>query len=534
MIKHIRSQNTAFEIDDHPGNSKKILSNPGDKLILPIDSGCRFGVEENFPDILGTRAFNSRELTLGMIMLERSGNYLALAPTDTLSARCTVIRNSGNLLEAEITAQCEIIELTGELPQIIEAYRKLRSELRVTLAEKKQKLPGLDRLTRSAIIYVWHNDYEKLMYSNKDEKVKVDNPGGIVRIAEKLKDDGLSDLMFGIFFKSDQAAVNKLRDLGFMASKYDNYNDVPPVRLCDILPKTRIDECDYLSRRVGDHPGRILTSSTGTLATAWQLDGLDGKRHSQYTMCPLCAVEAMKKEIPEEIANADYAARFIDVFGTGLSECHSPAHPFTRRESVGIKRSAFEYLTSIGLIPGTEDGCEILTPALCYNEGMASPVFFRRDFREAGRRKARLYETKEDIEWFRKYMVDPEHRFPLWELCWRDSVISFPYWGDSLLCCPEIVRERILLAALFAEPPLYSFFEKDFKRLENLIVTSYKRIREVLLTVGDLPMTDFSKPADKLYRSEFGGKFSVVANFSTDEQSYDKTKIAPLDFTIIQ
>ena len=131
-------------------------------------------------------------------------------------------------------------------------------------------------------------------------------------------------------------------------------------------------------------------------------------------------------------------------------------------------------------------------------------------------------------------MVDPEHRFPLWELCWRDSVISFPYWGDSLLCCPEIVRERILLAALFAEPPLYSFFEKDFRRLENLIVTSYKRIREVLLTVGDLPMTDFSKPADKLYRSEFGGKFSVVANFSTDERSYGKTKIAPLDFTIIQ
>ena len=174
MIKQIRSQNTAFEIDDHPGNSKKILSKPGDKLILPIDSGCRFGVEENFPDILGTRSFNSRELTLGMIMLERSGNYLALAPTDTLSARCTIIRNSGNLLEAELTAQCEIIELTGELPQIIEAYRKLRSELRVTLAEKKQKLPGLDRLTRSAIIYVWHNDYEKLMYSNKDEKVKVD------------------------------------------------------------------------------------------------------------------------------------------------------------------------------------------------------------------------------------------------------------------------------------------------------------------------------------------------------------------------
>lgn len=534
MIKHIKSQSTIFEIDDQPGRSKKILSKPGDKLILPIDSGCRFRVDEDFPDILGTRAFNSRELTLGMILFERGGDYLALAPTDTLDARCTVRKNSDGLLEAEIVSHSEISELTGSLPRIIEAYRKLRAGLRVTLAEKKQKLPELDHLSRSAIIYVWHDDYEKLMYSNKDEKVKVSNPDGIVRIAEKLKADGLSDIMFGIFFRSDQSAVNELRGLGFMASKYDNYNDVPSAELCEILPKTRTDECDYLKRRVGDYPGKILTSQDGTPATAWQLDGLDGKRHSQYTMCPMCAVEAMKNEIPREIKGIDYAARFIDVFGTGLSECHSPAHPFTRRESVKIKRSAFEFLTSIELIPGTEDGCEIFAPVLCYNEGMASPVFFRRDFREAGRRKARLYETQEDIEWFRSYMVDPEHRFPLWELCWRDSVISYPYWGDSLLCCPEIIKERILLAALFAEPPLYSFFEKDFGKLEDLIVTSYNKIREVLLTVGDLPMTDFSSPADKLYRSEFGGRISVVANFSTEEQSYCKTRIAPLDFAIIQ
>ena len=400
--------------------------------------------------------------------------------------------------------------------------------------EKKKRLPELERLSHSAIVYVWHDDYEKLMYSSKAENVSVKNPDGILRVANKLRSDGLEDIMFGIFFKSDQSAVNELHKLGYMASKYDNYNDVPPDDLCDILPKTRITECDYLERRVGNYPDEILTASDGSLATAWELDGLDGKRHSQYTMCPKCAIRAMQTEIPKEIEGTDYAARFIDVFGTSLSECHSPEHPFTRRESVGIKRSAFEFLTSLGLIPGTEDGCEILSPDLCYNEGAASPVFFRRDYREAGRRKARLYETKEDIEWFRRYMVDPKHRFPLWELCWRDSVISFPYLGDSLLCCPGVVKERVLISALFADPPLYSFFEKDFGRLEELIICSYNKLREVLLAVGDLPMTDFSEVSDNLYRSEFGGQITVAANFSDKVKEFEGNSIPPLDFMILK
>ena len=533
MKRKIISGKTGFEIEDLPGTSKSFITEPGDRLILPIDSGCRFDVSEDFPDIVGAHRFNSRSMTLGMILLERNGDYLALVPEDTVGAGCRIYKNGAELLEAAVTSQGEILELPGTLREIIAAYRKLRGNLRVTLDEKSKRLPELERLSRSTIVYVWQDDYEKLMYSNKDEKVSVRNPDGILNIARKLKADGIDDVMFGIFFKSDQPAVNELRKLGYMASKYDNYNDVPPADLCEILPETRINECDYLKHRIGDYPDKILTTAGGSLATAWQLDGLDGKRHSQYTMCPLCAVEAMKKEIPEEIKGADYAARFIDVFGTGLAECHSESHSFTLRESVGIKRSAFEFLTDIGLIPGTEDGCEALASAVCYNEGIASPVFFRYDWREAGRKKARLYETHEAAEWFRKYMLNPEYRFPLWELCWRDSVISYPYWGDSLLCCQEVTPERILMAALFAEPPLYSFFEKDFEKLEGLIVESYNKIREVLCAVGNLPMTDFGRVGDGLYRSEFGGKVSVFANFTSEEKRFENVRVAGMGFEVV-
>ena len=534
MLKKIALHNTSFEINEIAGVSKSFVTKPDDKLIFPIDSGCRFDVSEDFPDIIGTHGFNSRSMTLGMILMERDKNYLALVPEDTIDAKCRIYRNDRGLLEAAIISDGNIRELTGSLKEIIASYRNLRGNLHVTLDEKVKRLPELERFAHSAIVYIWQDDYEKLMYSNKDEKISVKNPDGILKIADRLRSDGIKDIMFGIFFRSDQPAVNELRKLGFMASKYDNYNDVPPADLCEILPKARIDECDYLKRRIGGYPDKIQTGANGSLWTAWELDGLDGKRHSQFTMCPLCAVEAMKKEIPEEIKGSDYTARFIDVFGTGLSECHSPSHRFTRRESVGIKRSAFEFLTDIGLIPGTEDGCEALAPAVCYNEGIASPVYFRYDWREAGRKKARLYETEEAAAWFRKYMLNPEHRFPLWELCWRDSVISYPYWGDSLLCCPAVAKERILMAALFAEPPLYSFFEKDFEKLEELIVCSYNRLREVLDAVGNLPMTDFEKLSDSLYSSEFGGKLRVIANFSDEEKIADGKVIPPMEFCVIE
>lgn len=90
MRETITCEGVTFAVENVPGISKSFITLPGDHLILPIDSGCRFGVEEHFPEILGTCAFNSRELMLGMILLERSGKYLALAPTDSIPSRCRV------------------------------------------------------------------------------------------------------------------------------------------------------------------------------------------------------------------------------------------------------------------------------------------------------------------------------------------------------------------------------------------------------------------------------------------------------------
>lgn len=531
MLKRITKNQISFDVEI--GNVTAFRTLPGDKLILPVDSGVRFDVSEDFPDIIGSRSFNSRELTVGMLLLERGGCFLGLIPRDTVNASCRVYKNTSGLLEAEIKSTSEVIVRADTLPELIAFYRELRKDIRVTLRKKAECLPLIDRLARSAIVYIWHDDYERLMYSTKDERVSVANPDGILRVANCLKADELNDIMFGIFFDSDQAAVNELSRLGFMTSKYDNYCDVPPSELCKILTETRINECAYLKRRIGDAPDRIRVNSDGSLTKAWELEGLDGKRHSQYGMCAKCSVEAMKREIPEEIRGKNYSARFIDVFGTSLSDCFSSEHGFTREESVEIKRSAFAFLEELGLIPGTEDGCELFLTSLCYNEGIESPIFFRYDWRECGRKKARLYESSDAADWFRKYMLDPEHRFPLFELCWHDCMISFPYWGDSILCCPEVMPERILMAALFAAPPLFSFFESDFDRLEPMIVEAYRRLHPVLEAVGTLPMTSFERIGDRLYKSSFEGGIDVVANFAKEEALLDRIKIYPLDFVLI-
>ena len=522
----------------------RLKTEKGDRLILPIDEGIMLPVETD-DEVLSELSllnfsanFCSREGTLSLILWQRGYMYTALAMDDITVGRYSLIREN-RLLTVEIsadTAENALLHIfSGSLSEVMQSYRELRRSQGwlVTLEQKSKRLPSVMRLARSADLWIWQDDYEKLMYSNRDEHISIDTAPIMTDILNSMKSAGMDDILMSLFFKTDEKALPEVNRLGYMSTKYDNYNDVPPDELLDFLPRERVEQCDYLKRRIGDYPDKITMWSNGKLGTAWQLDGTDGKRHSQYTMCPVCALEAMKNEIPAETRDKGYSARFIDVFGGSLCECHSPAHPFTRQESVKIKNAAFELLTDLGLMPGTEDGMEAIIPSLVYNEGMASPIFMRLNWSECGRRKARLYEAPDETEWFRKYMLNPGWRFPLWELAARDCVISFPYWGDSTLCCPEAVNERVLFSALYGTPPLYSFFAGNWEYLKDMIISSYHKLHPLLKAISGMAMTDYGAIDDGIYRSEFGFSYEVIANFTKSQYFYRSHIIGAKDFIIL-
>lgn len=519
----------------------RLKTESGDRLILPIDEGISIPCDSD-DEVLSElsllnfkRSFCCREGTLSLILWQRGDAFTALAVDDITVGSYSLLREN-RLLTVEINVsehdKALLHIFSGSLSKVIQSYRELRRSQGwlVTLEQKSKRLPSVMRLARSADLWIWQDDFEKLMYSNRDENVIINGTPEMTRILNEMKAAGMDDILMSLFFKTDEKVLPEVKRLGYMSTKYDNYNDVPPDELLDFLPRERVEQCDYLKRRIGDYPDKIIMRSDGKLGTAWQLDGTDGKRHSQYTMCPVCALEAMKNEIPAETQDKGYSARFIDVFGGSLSECHSPGHSFTRWESVKIKNAAFELLTDLGLMPGTEDGMEAIIPSLVYNEGMASPVFMRLNWRECGRLKARMYEAPEETEWFRKYMLNPVWRFPMWELVARDCVISFPYWGDSTLCCPDVLQERILLSALFGTPPLYSIYSGSWERLKDMILSSYQKLHPLLESIAGMAMTDYSIIAEGIYHSEFGNRFQVIANFRELPYYYNGFMINAKDF----
>ena len=529
------------------GTAPRLLPEKGDKMILPIDEGYRFDITGEAPKL--AENFYCRSNTMAMIMYERGGKYLALAPESGIGATVKLLRGDEGFTEAVISWKKEsrLYIFAGELSEVAEKYRALRRSqgTLVTLEEKARRIAAsgkalhggdaLRRLAASSIVWLWQDDYEDFMYSPEEKHIKIDGSENYLSAAKQLKCSGLEDIMWGIFFTSDRKAVKGLEELGYMTVEYDNYNDVPTRELVRMLPDGRSAECDYMRRRIGDYPEKITICRDGALGTAWSLEGLDGKRHQQYTMCPVCALNAMKREIPEIVRETPYTARFIDVFGGGLSECFSAEHPLTREESVKVKNDAFGFLLSEGLISGTEDGSEAVIPNLCYNEGMASPFCLRYDAQECGRRKARLYDDPEVLAEYESSMLDPEKRFPLWEMMYHDAVISFPYWGDMLLRFPTLWRKRMLFAALYGNPPLYSFFMKDFQRLLPAIAESMKRLSEVGRLTAFLPMTGYmkvgvGKDGGAVMRSEFGGKVYVTANFSDEDALVDGVTIPAADF----
>lgn len=512
----------------------KILK--GDRILLPIDEGVALKAEEAYDggdfDMENIKAyFNSRSGTMCMIIVERQKKFLLIALKSGADAYYTATKENG-IYKLGINSNIKDTVIYGVFDSLISAckcYRNSRGKVR-TINEKLEKNPQIKKLIGGGFFWVFSNRYDDVMYATDDTDVSPLVGEDMLEVAEELYNNGVDKALFGIFFEGDSHLTEQLyKRYGYICTQYDNYNDVWNPKSLKNVPQNRAKNCDYTKRRMKDYPEGIRLLKDQTMAHAWGIMGYDGQYYNQNALCPLVAVDRIKEEIPEILKKYPYyKGRFIDVYGTNLSDCYSKEHPVMREECKGIKNSAFEAIEEMGLIPATEDGFDGIINHLVYTEGLHSPDCFR--FDNCGRNQTHIHNA-EQSKYLSMYMMNPECRVPLWEMVYHDSLITLPYWGDSLAATPDFTIRKMQFACLYGCAPLFSFTVGNFPLLKETIIEAYKKVTKIHEKTATLPMTDFEIVTDDydLQRSVFGDRYEVIVNFSDKNYKYNGKTVLPND-----
>jgi len=307
-------------------------------------------------------------------------------------------------------------------------------------------------------------------------------------------------------------AMEKVKALGYLVSRYDNYEDMLEG------PREEYGK--------GKMPDDVVLNADGSRMTAWR--SWDGKIQ-WMKRCSVLYEETARLQIPRDLAEHPYNARFIDVTtACGLRECYDPAHPCDYTEDREARQRLARYVSEeLGLVLGGEHGQWWGVPYYDYWEGMQSGGFYSWP---AGYVGESLPEKREDIgERYWRYGVGHQRRVPLWQLVFGDCVLSTWYWGDSTghlyKVAPDLDDRKDCFNLLYGTVPLFwtnqpfSFRWSD-PDLRLRLLQSYYVTCPVQEQTGWSEMMDYRfVTADRtVHESRFANGIKVLVNFG--EQAY--------------
>ncbi|GHT67893.1 hypothetical protein AGMMS50239_31900 [Bacteroidia bacterium] len=179
----------------------------------------------------------------------------------------------------------------------------------LTLRENQQRIPSIDKMVGGVHIYVWDNARE-------------------VEFAQHLKDIGVDKAFFlwdpNHFPYPVDGYDNYLIEMGFASGVYDLFRDIH-ANEATYYKIEKDPGKKYLARwqHPGEYPAITLKNSLGGIAS------------NQFgnVVCPIPAIECVKKRVPFENAIYPHESHFLDVYlSDGLYECYDPIHPATRTQ----------------------------------------------------------------------------------------------------------------------------------------------------------------------------------------------------------
>ncbi len=331
--------------------------------------------------------------------------------------------------------------------------------------------------------------------------------GGNPQVAKEAKSAGIDRLLInGVWAK---AAMEEVKSLGYLNSRYDNYED-----LYTCCPQ---HDPPYNMGTIAD----CVLRSDGNRQVGWETWD---KKHIAHKRCSLLQLDVARQYILDQLKRHPHNAWFLDVTtATGLIECYDPNHPHDRTKDREAKRKLAKFVSDLGLVLGGEHGRWWGVDIYDYWEGMMShnPFFTW----PAGH--LRPPEKREEIgERYLTWGLGHQRRVPLWELVFHDCVVSYWYWGDSTdflhRVAPDLTDKKDAFNILYGTPPMFwvnrlGFSWSDLEMRKRLL-QSYRFVCKLheQIAFAEMLSHEWLTPDRHVQRTLFATKPSVtevIVNF---------------------
>ena len=493
-------------------------SQRGDRLIIPMNEGIGFPVEERNIGVRRLCAYGGHGICMafwGQIADTTGAGMVAILETAD-DASIEIVPDKDNLLQVGAIWEPSMNEFRylrklryvffdeGGYVAVCKRYRQHAKEtgLLVPFTEKVKRNPNIDKLLGAANIWYWD--------SNKLELVKEMQSLGMNRIL--WSGDGSAE---------ELAEMNKLD--GVLTSRYDIYQDIMDPARFDELPGVHPD----WTTDAWPHDINWINPD-GTWRKGWEVDQKDRSkpRIPCAVICDAKAIPYAVARMTKELETKPYACRFIDTtVAAPWFECYHPDHPMTRSDSRRHKMELLQLIGDLGLVCGSETGHDASVPYCDYFEGMLSLGPYRTD--DAGRDMLRLLdEVPPQIE---RFQVNPALRLPLWELVYHDCVVAQWYWGDYNNKLPKVWRKRDLFNALYGTPPMYMFTRRNWNDNKEKFAESYRTATAVARQTAYAEMLEHRilSPDRMVQQTVFSKGVIVTVNFGEQSFTFPDGSILP-------
>ena len=529
---------------------------PGDRILMPVNEGISWPVEEKEPGISSVYTYGGHGLCMSFygqirddIDPARSNGWLGIVETPD---------DAGvELQKIAITDDPpKKLDMAHNVPFVISYDKPHNADKTLALApwwQGQKKCFGYKRSLR----YVFFDQgghvalckrYKEYvtktgLYVPFTEKIKR-NPNlaqGIdlligaaniwgmgqhsVTLVKEMKELGMSRILWSAGGSAE--SLKALNEMGnVLTSRYDIYQDLMNPELISLTNMTK-PHSDWTQDAWPQDVNWI--SPNGTMRRGWSIDAKDKTkpRVPCVVLCDSRALPYAEKRIGDELKTKPYKARFLDTtVAAPWFECWNPEHPMTRSDSRVWKMKLLELMGKrFNLVCGSETGHEASVPYCDFYEGMMSLGPYR--VPESGRYLEKIWDDVPART--AKYQTGESFRLPLWELVYHDCTVSYWYWGDYNNKLPKLWRKRDLFNALYGVPPMYLFNGKYWKENKQKIAESYKVAEPVSRLTGMSEMTDhriLSKDRT-VQQTVYANGYKVTVNFGTNPFTLSDGTILP-------
>ena len=475
-------------------------SEPGDRLVVPMNEGISFPVEDSTIEPFRLIAYGGHGICMAFwgVTDDQRGHSVIIETPDDAAIRLQ--RHDGRLAIApEWDPQRGQFGYTRKLRYVFfdkgghvaiaKRYREFARQtgLLKTLAQKRAENSNVDLLIGAVNVWNW------------DEKPEV--------LAKEMQEAGIDRILWSRGGSAE--SLKRLNEMKVLTSRYDIYQDMmDPAK----FPLLRYVHGDWTT---GAWPKDIIWKADGDWLKGWGIEGKDGGWFYCGVLCDRQALPYARERIPAELAERPYLCRFIDTTTAApWNECYSTNHPMTRTQSRESKMKLLEYVSKdMKLVTGCETGHDAAVPFLHYFEGMLSLGPYR--VPDAGRNMQRIVdEVPENVA---KFQLGHAYRLPLWELVYHDCVVAQWYWGDYNNKLPALWDKRDLFNLLYGTPPMFMFDRKIWQARKERFVQSYRNICHQVRAVGYEEMTDHRilTPDRNVQQTSFANGVVITVNFGS-------------------